>query len=64
MAQYAPRFQAHRYAKLQHCLTAAEYEQAQNLLESLGFLEYWVQELDSSGCYFPDFTKEEPFQNI
>ena len=63
MAQYAPCFQAHHYPNLQHSLTAEEYETARDLVDKHGFLEYWVQELDSSTCYTPDFTQDEPFQD-
>lgn len=63
MAQYTPHFQAMESGKLQEPLSPREYEQARALFDECGFLEYWVQELDSSTCYSPDFTEEEPFQH-
>jgi putative pyruvate formate lyase activating enzyme len=61
MAQYVPCFQAQQHPSLQQPLSAQEYEIARKSLEQRGFLEYWVQELESANCYLPNFMKENPF---
>jgi putative pyruvate formate lyase activating enzyme len=63
MAQYVPCFQAHQHSCLQQPLSAQEYKIARERLHRCGFLEYWVQELDSANCYLPDFMKENPFSD-
>ncbi len=61
MAQYTPCFRAHHHPRLCQPLSTDEYEKAQAVLDQCGFLECWIQELDSSRCYLPDFTQENPF---
>jgi len=61
MAQYHPCHKAAGHPVLGRRITAKEYERVLSLVDILGFENYWVQTLDSSDVYFPDFSKEDPF---
>jgi putative pyruvate formate lyase activating enzyme len=63
MAQYTPAVQG-LLPPLDRPLTAREYEEAVGHLEMLGLPEGWVQELDASKCFTPDFTRDEPFRTV
>jgi putative pyruvate formate lyase activating enzyme len=57
MAQYYPVHRASEIPGLDRRLSAAEYEDVKNHLESLGFEQGFAQELDSaSKDYTPDFN--------
>ena len=62
MAQYRPIHQARDHPRLSRSLTKKEYKQALDLVEKFGFAEVFIQDLDSSEVYFPDFNREDPFQ--
>ncbi len=49
MAQYTPFGDAHKYPPLDRMLTEAEYSEAMEIAESLGFENGFFQETDSSG---------------
>ncbi len=61
MAQYwpTPAVEAHR--TLGRTLHHDEYEIVKTRLEDLGFYKGWVQELESSHFYRPDFELDMPF---
>jgi putative pyruvate formate lyase activating enzyme len=61
MAQYWPTPAMANHPELGRKLSGAEYEKVKSELENLGFYKGWVQELDSSDCYKPDFNKDMPF---
>ncbi len=62
MSQYSPAYRARRIPLLSRAITASEYEAVLELLDELGLENGWVQEMDASGCYLPDFTYEgDPF---
>ena len=63
MAQYTPAIQG-LSPPLDRPLTRKEYQTAVGHLERLGLPEGWVQELDASRCYTPDFTRDEPFRAV
>ena len=62
MAQYHPCHKAAGHPLLGRRITQVEYERVVRLVEQLGFENYWLQTLDSSDTYLPDFTREEPFR--
>ncbi len=61
MAQYWPTPAVLRHPTLGRSVTREEYEIVRDELESLGFYKGWVQELESSEHYLPDFNLDEPF---
>jgi putative pyruvate formate lyase activating enzyme len=61
MSQYFPISSNKKYPELNRKLTAGEYEQVVKELDRLGFQNGWIQELESSENYLPDFNNEEPF---
>jgi putative pyruvate formate lyase activating enzyme len=48
--------------ELQRRITPEEYGWVAAEMESLGFSNGWLQELDSPGQYLPDFGKDQPFE--
>jgi putative pyruvate formate lyase activating enzyme len=62
MAQYRPVHRAWDHPRLSRSLHKKEYQQALDLVEKFGFAEVFIQDLDSSEGYFPDFDREDPFQ--
>jgi putative pyruvate formate lyase activating enzyme len=63
MAQYYPAHRAPRIPRLARKITLQEYEEVVGLLDELGIENGWVQEMDASDTYRPDFTqKEHPFE--
>jgi putative pyruvate formate lyase activating enzyme len=61
MSQYYPVKTVENHPELGRTLTQHEYEIAKNELENLGFYKGWVQELESSNNYRPDFDFDKPF---
>jgi putative pyruvate formate lyase activating enzyme len=61
MAQYWPTDKVKDHPELGRSLTAAEYQCVVDELEHLGFYKGWVQDLESSDHYLPDFREEHPF---
>ena len=61
MAQYFPTQAVKTHPELGRTLSHAEYELVKSELESLGFYKGWVQELESSDFYLPDFEMDKPF---
>ncbi|MDP2719190.1 MAG: radical SAM protein [Dehalococcoidia bacterium] len=62
MAQYSPYHLAPRVPLLSRKISGFEYQTVLNLLERLGIENGWVQELDSSEIYIPDFKRDgHPF---
>jgi putative pyruvate formate lyase activating enzyme len=62
MSQYYPAHRARKYKELNRKIRPEEYREVVDLAESLGIENGWVQSLDSSENYLPDFAAEEPFQ--
>ncbi len=62
MAQYYPAHRASKYQEINRKITAEEYQEVVDLVEKLGIENGWVQELESSEHYRPDFTDESPFE--
>ena len=63
MSQYAPCFQAFRYEKINRKISSAEYAKAVDYVEELGFRNCWIQEPQSSDDFFPDFDRENVFED-
>jgi len=61
MAQYFPTPAVKNHPELGRTLSHEEYERVKSELESLGFYKGWVQELESSDFYLPDFEMDKPF---
>jgi putative pyruvate formate lyase activating enzyme len=62
MAQYRPVHRAWDHPRLSRPLHKKEYQQALDLVEKFGFTEVFIQDLESSEVYFPDFGRDDPFQ--
>lgn len=60
MAQYYPVEHLQLPDELNRYLSPAEYDRVVDLAEELGF-GGWIQELDSSRTYRPDFSRNTPF---
>jgi putative pyruvate formate lyase activating enzyme len=63
MSQYHPTPQVRHHTVLNRTLYKAEYEDVVKTMESLGFRNGWVQDMDSNINYRPDFSKRNPFEN-
>jgi len=62
MSQYHPAYNTINHPVLGRSLYRSEYESVVATMESLGFRNGWVQEMDSNITYRPDFSKENPFE--
>jgi putative pyruvate formate lyase activating enzyme len=64
MAQYGPTPAVFGHEYLGRKLRAWEYEDVLKAMEELGLENGWVQALESSGNYVPDFRQTHPFAPI
>ena len=65
MSQYFPTHHAGQTPLLAREITLAEYSEVIGLLDELGIENGWVQEMDASGNYLPDFTRDgHPFDSV
>jgi putative pyruvate formate lyase activating enzyme len=62
MSQYHPTDSVRNHTMLNRSLYRSEYQSVVETMESLGFRNGWVQDLDSNVNYRPDFKKENPFE--
>ncbi len=62
MAQYWPSPGVSGHPSLDRILSPEEYGVVKAELENLGFYKGWVQEMESSDNYRPDFKNEKPFE--
>jgi putative pyruvate formate lyase activating enzyme len=63
MAQYRPCYKADIEPLLSRRISLDEYRQVVALMEKLGLENGWLQEMDSSDYYLPDFERQgHPFQ--
>lgn len=62
MAQYAPLHRALGRPPLDRRLSPAEYEEAVETAEALGFENLWIQDASASEVGIPDFSAENPFR--
>ncbi len=62
MSQYYPTKNVANHPDLGRTLSTDEYKKVINQMKSLGFYKGWLQQLDSSEYYNPDFVEENPFE--
>ena len=62
MSQYYPSHKAGEYANLKHTVDIDEYYKVVKRMSDLGFTEGFVQEMESSCNYRPDFDLKKPFE--
>ena len=63
MAQYWPTPAVMNHPSLKRTLSPEEYEIVKTELENLGFYKGWVQDIESSDHYLPDFESDKPFDH-
>ena len=64
MSQYFPIHRAPQIPLLARTISAAEYSEVARLVGELGLENGWIQEMDASNNYLPDFSREdEPFSS-
>jgi len=61
MSQYYPTSCVSGHAILDRKIMKEEYDAVVNAMNELGFQNGWIQDLDSSDHYRPDFKMDEPF---
>jgi len=62
MSQYHPTPFVKDHSHLNRPLFNTEYKAVVETMESLGFRNSWIQDMDSYRNYRPDFKKENPFE--
>ncbi len=62
MAQYHPMANAIGHKSIGRTITEAEYNEVCEEMEMLGFVNGWIQELESNKDYIPDFECIHPFE--
>lgn len=61
MTQYEPLNKAEDFPEINRRINRQEFEEVYSHQLELGFKNGWVQEMDSSVSFLPDFNKENPF---
>jgi putative pyruvate formate lyase activating enzyme len=64
MSQYYPCHRAGEYAALQQPVSPAEYGKVVRRMHELGITRGFIQGIESSGHYLPDFGMEHPFEEV
>lgn len=62
MSQYHPTNEVKNHSSLNRSLFREEYESVAEEMHRLGFRNGWVQDMESSRNYLPDFSREHPFE--
>lgn len=62
MSQYHPTPAVADDIELGRSLYPEEYEAVLDEMDRLGFENGWIQELDASATYLPDFSRTDPFE--
>jgi len=62
MSQYYPTPQVSCHPVLNRTVTATEYKTVTDEMDNLGMENGWVQEIESTTNYQPDFNKPHPFE--
>lgn len=62
MAQYFPVISHNSFPSLNRKLHQSEYDEIIDVMEGLGIVNGWVQELESNSNYLPDFNQLHPFE--
>lgn len=61
MAQYWPTPAVMKHPTLGKALSSEEYDTVKTELDHLGFYKGWIQDIESSDHYLPDFELDKPF---
>jgi len=62
MSQYFPAHRAYQFPLLARKILPAEYSEVVGLIDRLGIVNGWVQEIDAAESYLPDFSRQDdPF---
>ena len=64
MSQYYPTPNVQFHQNLGRSLSENEYKSVIEEMDKLGMMNGWIQELESSEHYRPDFEKEHPFEHL
>ncbi len=64
MSQYYPCHRAGEYEALRHAVRPAEYRKVVRRMHELGLTRGFIQGIESSGHYLPDFGMENPFEKF
>ena len=62
MSQYYPTPFTRDHPTLKRTITQSEYDQVVKELTTLGFENGWIQELNNTAAYRPDFRQDHPFE--
>ena len=65
MSQYYPANKAHKEILLSRTIRASEYERVLEMMDKYGLSNGWIQEMESSDYYRPNFelNRNNPFNN-
>ena len=63
MSQYYPVYKAIGHTVLGRELFKDEYQEIIDEMDRLGLFKGWIQNLESSSYYLPDFKKDNPFES-
>jgi len=62
MSQYEPLNKARNFPEINRRITKEEFERVYNYQTELELKNGWIQEMESSPTFLPDFNKENPFR--
>ena len=62
MSQYHPMYKAFGHPNLERNLRIEEYNRVAEAMEEMGLTNGWIQEIESSKEYLPDFRMDHPFE--
>jgi putative pyruvate formate lyase activating enzyme len=63
MSQYYPVAGVRYHQHLKRGVSTGEYNDVVREMDVLGIIRGWIQEMESSGHYRPDFQKDHPFED-
>ncbi|MFC1901768.1 radical SAM protein [Chloroflexota bacterium] len=61
MSQYYPAHRANQYPQLARKISYREYAEVVEIVDRLGIVNGWTQDMESPENYLPDFSCEDPF---
>lgn len=62
MSQYSPQYHSDRFPEINRPVTVEEYKEVVDYAVNSGLKNLFIQELESSDNYIPDFSKDFPFE--
>jgi putative pyruvate formate lyase activating enzyme len=63
MSQYYPAHKANRHTLLARRILPEEYNEVVNVVERLGINNGWLQGMEATNHYRPDFNTDNPFSD-